>query len=471
MAFSTYTIDGFGGMDQSRDQNSLSRSMSPDCINMDTSLGQLKVAKGCEKFIAAPIPGESPPDKLIMYRSGGGINTVAVCGNEVYAYKAPDWELIHTYEDIKKHKFQAITGDIGDKEYLIIASGESRLIKYDGESVSMFGSEEGLSDVPVNYLAKYRGRLFSAGDPNFPSRLYWSMLPGGARSIECWAPDEDSPNVEGGHTQVGDMGDPILALCALSNQLLIFKQASLFRLVGDKPSNFTLERIEASTESFAHSSLAQFKDAAYYFTNRGLYVFNGVLASRMPDADCIRELLEGCDTGDSRTALAGGKLMISLKKNGADMAVEYDLLRGVYMPRAGFPIRDLCACGDRIYMVNDRRLVYVMDEGNDYDGEPVNAHWQTPLSDLSCKSVIKTLVELYLRGSGENGAKLILDAAADGNTSNYRVQLPESSHKVLEIPLKNRGRTISLRLSNEAGGRFTVIGGLELLMHLEGRAR
>jgi len=33
---------------------------------------------------------------------------------------------------------------------------------------------------------------------------------------------------------------------------------------------------------------------------------------------------------------------------------------------------------------------------------------------------------------------------------------------VVEVPLKNEGRTFSLTLSNEAGGAFTLTGGAEL---------
>ena len=141
---------------------------------------------------------------------------------------------------------------------MIIATGERQLIKFDGDEAKPFGSAEGVSDKKAGYLAMYRSRLFAAGDPENPNRLYWSQLPGGERSIENWGSVEASPNVEGGHTEVGSMkSDPIVGLSALSNQLIIFKRDSIYRLLGDKPGNFIVEEVEGRTETAVYSAIVK----------------------------------------------------------------------------------------------------------------------------------------------------------------------------------------------------------------------
>lgn len=103
---------------------------------------------------------------------------------------------------------------------------------------------------------------------------------------------EASPNVEGGHTEVGDTGgDPIIGLAALSNQLLIFKQHSIFRLLGDRPGNYIVEAVESRGELPVHTSIVPSGDALYYLTDGGLCCFNGVSAAPMPDARRIRNVL------------------------------------------------------------------------------------------------------------------------------------------------------------------------------------
>jgi hypothetical protein len=48
------------------------------------------------------------------------------------------------------------------------------------------------------------------------------------------------------------------------------------------------------------------------------------------------------------------------------------------------------------------------------------------------------------------------------NAAAYRTLLPKDERTVLEVPLKNEGRTFSMRIYNEAGGRFALKSGMEL---------
>lgn len=110
------------------------------------------------------------------------------------------------------------------------------MIKFDGSSVTQFGSEENASNIPVSFLTMYRGRLFAAGDAANPDRLYYSVLPGSGRTVEQWGAVEASPAVEGGHVEIGALGgDPIVAVRALSNQLLIFKRTAFTGCWGTDP--------------------------------------------------------------------------------------------------------------------------------------------------------------------------------------------------------------------------------------------
>ena len=45
-------------------------------------------------------------------------------------------------------------------DYLLIASGEQQIVKYNGAQAALFGSSDGLSDKPVSYLAAYRSSKY-----------------------------------------------------------------------------------------------------------------------------------------------------------------------------------------------------------------------------------------------------------------------------------------------------------------------
>ncbi len=460
-----YRIDEFMGLDQSMGENGMAASYSPDACNMDTADGELTVAKGYTRYITSAVPGADTIRRMFLFHSGSGDQVIVVAGGSVYAWREGAWVLIYSFSGgLTGGRVDFAEVRIDAADYLLIASGEQQIVKYDGTQAKLFGSSEGLSDRPASYLAAYRSRLFAAGDGSFPNRLYWSKLPGGGRTVEDWGEEASSANVSGGHTEIGgSAGDPIMGLAALSNQLLIFKKRSLYRLIGDKPSNFTVERIASDAETAAHTSFVMSGDMLYFMTKGGLCRFNGVSATLMGDARRIRKLLSGADVSASRGAAARGKLYYSFEDAKGGGIIEYDLLRRTYMLRRGFDVGDIASWDGRLYIVNSGRYVCLFDEGKSYDGKSIEAWWRTPETDLFDKSGVKAMRSLCFRGHAQGGATAMNAEVSVGSArAATRVLLPTEESEVVEVPLKNEGRTFSLRLSNEAGGRFTLRGGIEL---------
>ena len=472
MGRKAYRIDAFYGIDQSKNENAIAAGMSADACNMNTDDGSLAVANGYVRHIEAQVPGTEPLHRLFMHQRKDCVQPIAVAGDVIYAYRDGAWNAIYTYDPgLTRHDFDFVEAQINSTDCLIIGCGEAQLVKYDGAEASLFGSEEQLSNPNVLYLAMYRNRLFAAGDPEHPNRLYWSQLPGSERSIENWGPVEASPNVEGGHTEVGDTGgDPITGLAALSNQLLIFKQHSIYRLLGDRPGNYIVETVEARGERPKHTAIVPSGEALYYLTPGGLCCFNGVSAAPLPDARRIRTVLSHASTANTRGTLCDDKLYFTIDESGSCALVEYDLVRCTYMLRRGFTANDLCARGGTVYLLDGGRRVCRFGEGTTYDGAPIAAWWQTPLTDLYDKGCVKSLRELYLRGSSDvQGSVILMDLSIDNHTATHRMRVPDTRATVLEVPLLNEGRTFSMRFYNEAGGRFMLEAGIEL--HFDERRR
>ncbi len=465
-----YKSDGFGGINQSVNLNSLPTSDSYDACNIDTSFGNISVAKGFIKHIKAQVPF-TDIQRLFIWNG----KFIVISSNIVYCYDENEkiWVPIYVYPATAPKKFDCVHAQIDGVDHIIISCNNYRPIKYNGTTATLFGSPEGLSDKEVLYVAMYKNRLFSAGDKENPNRLYFSQLPGSGRTIESWAYDESSPNIEGGHIQVGDNGgDYIVALKALSTQLIIFKKNSIYRLLGDKPSNFIIEKIDSVTESASNSAIVQYLDALYYMTNAGMYVYNGVASYLMNDAKKILDIIRNSDTTQARSAITREKIYFSIKENGSDALIEYDFVRRTYMIRRGFDISDICAYDGRVYLINNAGYVYLFDEGDSYDGVPIEAWWSMPKTDLHDKSVIKRLRELYLRsGSNKDNEILIIDVEVDSVSDRYRVLMPSNDYDVLEIPLRNEGRVFSITFRNESGGHFSISGGIELAFDARERSR
>ncbi len=473
MASYTYRIESFFGLDQSRGEGLLSPSCSPDAMNVETSDGELSTARGFTKLLPSPVPavGSYGIDRLCFFRNAESTVPIAISGGKIFTSARGIWTEQYSYETVPfRRHYSVLMTRIGMTDCMLIADGAHRMLKFDGERFSEFGTAAGCSDVIVGSIAMYRSRLFAAGDPENPNRLYYSKLPGGTRSIEDWGPDEDSPSVEGGHIEIGaTSGDPITAICAISNQLLIFKKNSVWRLIGDRPGNFTVEIIASDTTPTANTAFAVFRDVIYFVTDGGLCCFNGVDASPMPDARMIKRIMDGADTSDTRAAVAGDRLYFTVKKGGETRLIEYDLTRRSYLQYGGFTPCDIVSKDGALILAVSTRCVEKWGEGGDFDGAPIEAYWKTPLTDLGDKSVIKGLREIRLRGESGDEGRIKIETAIGSVSDERTVLLPETLGEVAEIPLANEGRTFSVKISNELGSSFRLVGGLELEMSVRKR--
>lgn len=467
MSVKTYQIPCFAGLDQSGDENRLNPVFSPDAVNMDTAGGRLSVAAGYAKLSSAQLPGSGRIDHLCCLRTAGNDVPVAITSGKVYALIEDEWVLEYTYDNPASFNYDSAMVRIDSTDYLVIADGLHQMIKFDGESVSLFGSSEGCSDVPCAYLTLYRGRLFAAGDRANPDRIYYSCLPGSGRTVEDWGFVQASPSVEGGHAEVGAVGgDPIVAIRALSNQLLIFKKNSLYRLIGDRPGNFTIEHIDADVPTTRHTAVTAFGDVMYFVTKYGLYCYNGVTARPCPDMQRIKRFMETANVARCRAVTVRDKIYFSVRQGLDDEVMVYDLTGRIYMRRAGFAVHDMTAMNGRLLLMNGRRYPYVFGVGATYDGEPVKAYWTTPLTDLEDKAAIKSPKMLFIRGEG---GPVKIETELDGKRRAYRAFPGSDRSTVYELPLFGGGRTMRLIISNENGGGFTLEGGLETELSIRRR--
>lgn len=473
-----YSIEEFYGIDQSKNENSLHPGTASDARNMDTSDGGLSVSKGFVKHILDPIPGSGPVRRIDIFKNLVTTQYVAIAGDEedemaIYAYTdsddEPEWEKIHTYDEVVGLRWDILQANIGDVDYMIFANGESQLVKWDGTTEpSVFGSSEKLSDIPVNFLCMHYDRLFAAGDPDNPSTLYYSKVPGSGATIEDWGIDEVNASKSGGSVIIGNTrGDPIIGLIALATQILIIKRYSVYRLQGSNPATWRIEKIQAEAEKMAHSSLTLHGDVAYYLTPVGLYYFNNITVQPLPDARMIQRFMSASYVEWSKGAECKDKLYFTcyvgdspVDRDYDNCIIVYDIRRGTYMVRDGFEVADLISHDGVLYMVNGERYLYRFDEGTDYDGGKINSYWQTQRTDLHKKYQNKKINRIFLRG--EKGGVLLFDTFAGQARPRERFRIAD---EIIEIePRVDYARTFCFRLSNEAGGSFHLEGGLEAVI-------
>lgn len=475
MALRQYRIPVFYGMAQNVTENRLNDGESPDACNMETQGGRLSVAKGYARESGLAFPTPVDARRLYVWRRASERKLLVATERELFVLdeNAGIWRAIYDFgATATATQYDFLPVKIASTEYLLIASGMARMAKWDGESETAepFGSEEGLSDIAINFVAFYYARLFAAGDSRNPSRLYYSQAPGDTRSIENWASAEESENVGGGFVEIGVGSDPITGLFALSNQLLIFKRDSLYRLLGDRPGNFRIQPVNGTMQQPVHTACVRVGDVLYFLTSDGMYYFDGQTVQRKADADKVSLLLQHADLTECMAAARGDRLYFAFRETaheGANEAVLiYDLARGTYMLRRGFQARGLFAAGGMLYLLDGNGFVCRFEEGETYDGARIDAYWKTPMTDLDSKAVNKRLEELYLRGSG---GILSVEAVTESGTVYNERLMPGESERILELGLNGDGRAFQLVFRNVNGSHFTIDGGVELILDIQRR--
>lgn len=459
-----FVIERFTGLDQRVCETLTAPGSSHDELNMCTDGGRLTVTKGFSRAYQQAVPGSSAVVGAAVYSKNGVCPAAAVTGAGVYVNVNGTWSAARANDAVLTNVHASfVQAKIGDTDYLLIADGIHQILKFNGETASGFGSEQGCSDIACVYIAMYRGRLFAAGDGGHPNRLYYSQLPGDGRSIEDWGYYPASPLVEGGHADVGpEDGDPITGIFALSNQLIIIKRYSVYRLIGDRPSNFTIERVGGGEENPLPAAAAVCGDSLYYATKRGLYCFNGVEAVPAADFEAISGLMKNASLTGASMAAVGQRVYLLLSVSGEKRLVEYDILKRRYLLFGGFEASYIFESRGKLMLVSGSRRICEWGSGTTFEGQPIEAHWQTPETWLGDRASVKTLRRLYLYGSG--GA--VIETKTGGVAEKKLVFV---KGEPAEVPLKNEGRSVSIRISNVNGGQLTLEGGLQLSLGVRKR--
>lgn len=114
------------------------------------------------------------------------------------------------------------------------------------------------------YQALYNNQYFMAGFSNFPSLLYWS---------EIGEPEAIQPTF---FTEVRtNDSDRITGLKVYQGALIITKQKSLHRLIGDNPSNFSLQEITTEYGCLSNQSLTTFENMLWMLDQKGIIQYDG----------------------------------------------------------------------------------------------------------------------------------------------------------------------------------------------------
>ncbi len=474
MAYTYGALTAFSGIRTDLSESLLRADQTPDACNMDTRSGDLKSAGGFSRAASGVLSAQTPLTRLYLYTTERGTRYLATSQDALFFYHSAQrvWREIYRFTDTldpKRMDFLPIR--IGSDNRLLITHGGGQAVLYNAvtNEVTPFGSAAKLSDVPVSFAQLYFGRLFASGNMLEPCRLYWSKAPGGARTIDDWRTDAASENVSGGFVDIGIGDDPITGLVALSNQLLIITRNGMYRLLGDRPSNFRVTAIDAAFSMPTHTGCVRYADRVYFLTDSGLYFYDGQTVRRPQGGTAVQALLERADLSGMMSAACDDMLYFAYRSDEQaetlDRMIEYDLLRDCCMLRSGFSLIDLQSRGGRLFALTGDGKAVCFDGSADYDGDPIEAWWQMPIMDFGHKEADKILLSLTACGEGA----VRIRAESNGGVYETQAAFGDTPLSVTEIPLRGVGRVFRLRFETVNGRPMRLGAKAALLFDLQRR--
>ena len=138
----SYRIQEFFGIQQQTDGTLLPETSAADARNIDTSDGNLSVAKGYTKYISTVLPDTERILKLIVAR-GATAKFYVVTAKKVYVYASSAWNTVYTFATaLTTTQIDYVQTQIATDDYLIIATGETQMlkIKISTDTAELFGT-------------------------------------------------------------------------------------------------------------------------------------------------------------------------------------------------------------------------------------------------------------------------------------------------------------------------------------------
>jgi hypothetical protein len=346
-----------------------------------------------------------------------------------------------------------------------------------GDTLTIRG---GVSDTDVKYVTFYSGRLFAANDSAYPDRLYWSCVEGDGRTIEDWYSVDGSADASGGYVNVGN-GETITALVSLQDWLLIITNKSIWRLYGDKPSEYTLQYVCNNEYQIMHGSIAVHNGVPYTVSHNGIMYFDGngwayadganVIANSkflglvgeyihvpIRAMSCFHKLYFVCgyytfsrnvivyDTERNTTLVFGGKKRY--------YGIEFYSFTNEILTLCNIP--------------NTNYSEYPYSAFIDFLNGDGTAYWKTQLTDLGYKYNLKQIRRIVFRASGKPFSLTVKAGNAERTYTIDPANMPEGYVDLnVSAPPARRFQLIFTAIDS---GVFTIEGGVDILFDVEVKA-
>jgi hypothetical protein len=265
-------------------------------------------------------------------------------------------------------------------------------------------------------------------------------------------------------------GDPIVRPFGLDDQLFVFSQATVDRLIGSAPDSFQLIPTGSEVGLFGNA-ICRGRGRIYYRAAGGIYALPGSGFSEKMTLP-IQPLFDGVGFGSPDGSMApiavfykgteameyhGSKIWYAYTDENTvrqEITFDFDLSRWEPTDRPATSYVRLDDIG-QLYSGSSDGLVYQRNNGNTDQGVPINIRFTTPYLDFGGQSVTKQITEIVIDCDLQGQTIPFFAGFDNGQAPAQSVGLTNSARGPVYFPLSDdtQCRNVSLGVQGTNGSQ------------------
>lgn len=316
------------------------------------------------------------------------------------------------------------------EEILLLTDGVNPAAKYNGTTYTQITHANAPTD--PKFSSAFANHLWLAGDPAEPFNIYFS------------APNADTDFDPANGAGVINIGFTVTQMKAFRNQLYVFGQNQIKRIVGDNYSNFTVENVTNDLGCVAPDTVVEFGGDIIFLGPDGVRPISGT--SRIGDVELetvsreIQKTFENYTANEDVTKLkalvlrrksqfrlffeanTSLSLLAAIRKSPtAQSTFEYSQLVGI---EATAVASGYIGQFEFVLHGDTSGKVYKQEEGSSFNTENIFSVYQTPYYFMGDPEVRKVFykVKTFLKTEGE----AVINVGIDFNFGDSEINTPEN---------------------------------------------
>ena len=316
------------------------------------------------------------------------------------------------------------------EEILLLTDGVNPAAKYNGTTYTQITHANAPTD--PKFSSAFANHLWLAGDPAEPFNIYFS------------APNADTDFDPANGAGVINIGFTVTQMKAFRNQLYVFGQNQIKRIIGDNYSNFTVENVTNDLGCVAPDTVVEFGGDIIFLGPDGIRPISGT--SRIGDVELetvsreIQKTFENYTANEDVTKLkalvirrksqfrlffeanTSLSLLAAIRKGPtAQSTFEYSQLVGI---EATAVASGYIGQFEFVLHGDTSGKVYKQEEGDSFADENIFSVYQTPYYFMGDPEVRKVFykVKTFFRTEGE----AVINVGIDFNFGDSEIVTPEN---------------------------------------------